>query len=269
MGITKKRILFPIIFIAIIAVSFAAVLDAPDFACAEYGDDFGYSVGNDCDVQISYHYYNEYMAGVYFAYEVKFDKDFYAAVADKKALIASVKDTFVKNGFSIDEDVDNGKMTAYLSYPSLTDYYISQGEDGYETGEAQKPSKKTLFYSDYTSTFQTVFVGIKTEGRFVNRIYNACVAAGIPDEKMTLSYVYGTPYSEQMITSSADKVTYSATERMYYHQFDMSVSENAKYITINQHVPNSAGWYLIAVIIGLVVLAVPLTVLIVKKKRRD
>ena len=121
----------------------------------------------------------------------------------------------------------------------------------------------------YTSTFQTVFVGIKTEGRFVNRIYNACVAAGISDEKMILSYVYGTPYSEKMIKSSADKVTYSATERMYYHQFDMSVSESEKYITINQRVPNSAGWYLIAVIIGLVVLAVPLTVLIVKKKRRD
>ncbi len=264
----RKNITVTLIIFAIIATFAVAFFNTPCIAYAETEDGSGFDIGNGCDVQILYHYYIEYMSGVYFAYEVKFDRDFYSAVEDKKALIVSVKDTFVKNGFSIDVDLDNGRMTAYLSYPTLTDYYISQGYDGYEVSEKRDPTKKTLFYTEYTSSFQTVFASIKTEGKFVNRIYKACLDAGISDEKMLLSYVYGTPYGKRTITSSANIVNYSAADHMYYHRFDTTVAECDKFITIYQRVPNSSGWYMIAVIAGIVVLAVPLTVLLVRKKRR-
>ncbi len=245
--------------------------DKPVYAEESTSDQYsyGYTLDDGYNVQISYHYYILYLSGVYFAYDVTFDNAFYSSVENKKELINSVKDTFLKNGFSLDVDIDNGKMTAYLSYDSLTDYYISQGENGYSIGEPSVPVKKTLFYTDYSNTFQTVFTGLKTEGKFVNRIYNACVDAGIEDENILLSYVYGTPYGENLITSSADKISYSASEHMYYHIFNMKVSERERFITVNQHSPNSSGWYLIAIIAGIVVLAIPLTVLVIKKKRRQ
>jgi hypothetical protein len=47
----------------------------------------------------------------------------------------------------------------------------------------------------------------------------------------------------------------------------MGVDERGESVTINQHSPNPTGWYVIAVAFGLVVLAAPLTVAILRKKK--
>ena len=226
----------------------------------------GYDLG-EYSVKINYCYFVEYISGIYFAYEVIFDREFYYGLEDKSAVLNAVKDTFVKNNYNVDIDNINGKMTAYLEFDSVTDYYVAAGVDGYEKNEKKEPVKSTLFYQDYASESYTVFADIKKEGKFINKIYTACSSFGISDDKILMNYIYGTPYDNKMITSTADSVTYSSANKLYYHTFVITMSNIERKVSIYQHIPNSKGWYLIAILIGVAVLSAPLTVLIVKRKK--
>lgn len=272
MTIQKKSLRIIACFVAFAVVvgvfSFCAV-SVNDTAEAYDVELFGYELTDGYDVSITYNYYVKYITGLYFSYEVTFDNTFYEKVADKKKLMFSVKDTFVKNAFEIECDITNGKLTAFKSYETTEEYYAEQGIDGYYVGTVTEPSKKTLFYTEYVSTQKTVMADLfRTDDRYVGRIYKVCSEAGIADERMKLRCVYGTPYGENTLKTTADEVDYSNSDKLYYHIFDMTVETKDREITIKQRVPNSDGWYLVAVIAGLVVLIAPLTVAIIKKKRR-
>lgn len=246
-------------------VIFSACIETQDIVYAEKN-----SVGYDLDnysVKINYCYYTEYISGLYYAFEVIFDKDFYATIEDKALVFNSIKETFVKNNYMINLDIVNGKMTAYMNFDSVTDYYIAAGLDGYEANDVNKPIKKTFLYSYYESENTTIFADIKKEGKFINRIYNACINIGLKDEDIILNYIYGTPYNEKLITSDSDNVSYSASDKLYYHSFIMKMTETDRIIKINQKVPNSISWYFIAIIIGVAVLSVPLVIYLQKRRK--
>ena len=228
----------------------------------------GFDLPDGYDVRIAYQYSILYASGVSFGYEVVFDQDFYDGIEDKNTLMNELKETFVKNGYKIALDVDNGKMTASISFSSITDYYVAAGVDGYETDEPNKPVKKGLFYNVYENTFSTKLAEIKQDGKFLNRIYKKCVEYGIEDERILLRYVYGTPYNEKLITSSADSVGYSSADKLYYHTFDFTVATADKTITIRQKSPNQNGWYLVTILIAVAVLSVPLAVAMHKRKEK-
>lgn len=259
-------VLLALLFISVSGIGLTFIEDSDFEANADKTGMAGYDLG-EYSVKINYCYFVEYISGIYFAYEVIFDREFYSGVEDKSALMNAVKDTFVKNNYKVKVDNQNGKMTAYLEFDSITDYYVAAGVDGYDKNEKKEPIKSTLFYQDYVTESYTVFADIKKEGRFINKIYTACSSFGIADDKILMNYIYGTPYDEKMITSTADSVTYSSSNRLNYHIFEITMSDIDRKISIYQHVPNSKGWYLLAIIIGVVVLSVPLTILIVKKKK--
>lgn len=273
MTIKKRLFRITACFVAIAAILCAImVYSVPEKHLAEASDaeTFGYDLSEGCDVLIAYNYYVKYITGLFFSYEVTFDSTFYESVADKKKLMTAVKDTFVKNDFEIECDVPNGKLVAYKLYETTEKYYIEQGIDGYAVGSVTEPSKKTLFYTEYVSKQTTVMADLfRSDDRYIGRVYKACREAGISDERMNLRYVYGTPYGKNTIKTTADKVDYSNSDKMYYHIFDMTVATKDREITVRQRVPNAKGWYLVAVIVGLAVLAVPLGIAIAKKKRRS
>ena len=267
MIITKRKAL--ILFIAVtlmISMSFCYILSSN----AAYADDLfdtGYDLKNDYAVKISYYFIVKYISGVEMAYDVVYDKDFYNTVENKKDLMKSTKDTFVKNGFELTVDETNGHMYAAKRFSTTTDYYIALGLDGYEVEEEkQQPSEKSFFYYTYEQTSETIFSNLKTEGKFINRIYNTCVDAGIDDDKILLNYVYGTPYSERTLKSTRDALTYSASEKLYYHTFEIPIDSLSKTYTIYRKVPNTKAWYLLAVVGGLAIAAIPLGIYIYKKQ---
>ena len=257
----------PFLLVAII-LSLALFLGGTntEWAYAAEQED-GFKLENDYQVKIVYSQILGFGNGIKFSYEVVFDDDFYMATEDKKGLINSVKETFVNNGFKVETDEVNGKMKAERSFDTLTDYYIAMGEDGYSENKKSVPDKKTFFYSYYSSTSKTVFADLKTEGRYVYRIYKACSEAGLEDDKMTLYYVYGTPYGEEAITSTANSVRYASSERIHYHTFVFAVEERDNTVTIYQKSPNVWAWYLMAIVAAVVVAAIPLAIVITKRRK--
>ena len=257
------------VVLAIIVALISGIQCSISLACAQEESDV--LIEYDLDgykVKLTYDYVVEFGSGVYFAYEVTFDSEYYATIVDKEGLFEKLTYTFDVGGFNVESDVPHGKMIASVAYESMTDYYVANGIDGYEVSEEEENVKKGFFYNEYTSTFTTLFTNLKTEGRYVNRLYTICQELGLQDQDILLEYVYGTPYDSKLITSTADSVTYSASSRIYRHSFLMTVDEMNKEISIFQRSPNSTGWYLIAVAIGLVVISVPLTICIIKRKER-
>lgn len=263
----RKFFSLVLLSLALLVVCVATVSCSTTNVASAIEESGGYNLEGDYSVKITYSYCLRYGSGLYLGYEVIFDSDFYSTVQNKKELLNRTKETFVNNDFTVETDLENGKMNAFIKYDSMTDYYVQMGVDGYDVGTKSVPDKKTLFYSYYSSTYKTVFADLKTPGRFVNRIYNCCVDMEIPDENILLCYVYGTPYGESAITSTANSVRYSTSDKQYYHTFMFTVDEREKEITIYQKSPNAPAWYLLAIAVGLIVLAIPLTILTIKKKK--
>jgi hypothetical protein len=146
---TKKLsvLLSSVVLFACALVFAAPVSDGSGAYCeAATGDTdfFGYELG-DYYAKITYDNYTLYGSGVYIAYEITFDDDFYCVLANKATVMSKIKKTFVDNGFKVSVDEVNGKMTASIEFDSLTDYYAANGENGYETSDSAKPTKSTFF----------------------------------------------------------------------------------------------------------------------------
>lgn len=261
-------LLVSVVLMAVEAYSASPTSLMNDRAYAEDVFESGYELNGNYDVKITHCFYVKYITGVREAYEVYFDKKYYKSLEDPKALILATKDTFVQNDFIVRADVTNGSMIAERVYNSTADYYVAMGLDGYAVDEeVDKPSKKSLLFLTYEQKSKTVFQYLKSDGKFINRIYRACKAYGIEDDRILLNYVYGTPYNEKMLTSTGT-VTYSSNEKMYYHSFEIPMDNLEKEYSITRRVPNAKGWYLIAILGGMAVIAIPLAIVIRKKTEK-
>ncbi len=271
MAKSKKAFFVLCVVFAVLLMTAAILLPFVSISEAAYAEDVfesGYELSENYDVKINYCFYVKYINGIREAYEVYFDKNYYKALEDPKALILETKDTFVKNGFLVRADATNGSMIAERVYDTTADYYIAAGIDGYAVDEdVNKPSKKSLLFLTYEQRSKTAFQYLKSDGKYINRIYRACKNYGIEDGRMLLNYVYGTPYNEKMLTSTG-KVTYSSNEKLYYHTFEIPMGNLDEEYTITRRIPNTKGWYLIAILGGVAVLAIPLAIVIRKKTEK-
>lgn len=280
--IYKKSVIFVIFVVLLAAVCVPSVSVFPSAEAASedygiYGETEGIpGVGYDLDgydVSFSYHNYTLRNSGVYFAFVVTLDKNFHRNISKSDnsvvydcVLMDKIKILFSALGYTVVSDDFNGQLYAYMSYETMTDYYIANGVDGYKVSESDATEDKGFLFTDYHTETDTVFSVIGTGDNVLDLCIELCKEAGTTEDKIALRYVYGTPY--KIISSDADSVSYNSQRSLYLHSFDMTIANKDRVIHFVQHAPNPIGWYVLAVIIAIPVIAVPLTVMIVRHKKK-
>lgn len=276
------KLALPILLLCVVAGVF---LYTPQALPAEAAEDYGIydetgtipGIGYDLDgyyVSFSYHNYTLRNSGVYFAFVITLDKDFHhkISLSDNNviydcALLKQIEILFKVMGYTVVCDDFNGQLYAYLSYDTMTDYYIANGLDGYETSDSDATEDKGFLFTDYYTESKTVFSLIGSGDNVIDACLELFKEAGAPEDKIALRYVYGTPY--KIVTSDADSVTYNTQRNLYLHSFNLTIADKDRVIHLKQHAPNSVGWYVLAVIIAIPAIAVPLTIMILKRKKKQ
>ncbi len=258
-----------ILTIILLIIVLAGIFSACSIAADEEEDLSGVNLDGKY-AQITYNNYVLYGTGHYVEYKLTYDYSFYQK--NKKTLgelMDTLKSSFEKSGYSVSIDTVSGILSASLKFDTTEEYYRATGYNGFEIdSDSVDPEYDTIFYKEYTYSMQTIFKDIDKDYKYIGRIfYTGCIKAGITEKEVILLYVYGTPYKTKTIRSDADEVKYSSEDNLYYHYFYMNVSDKDRVITITQRTPNTTVWYVFAIIIGLVICVVPLTILLIKKRR--
>jgi len=270
-----KRFSVIVICAVIAAVAGTAVCggyaSASDPSGFEELQNIGYDLG---DYQASLTYYSCTMntAGVCFAFEVILDSDFLLKSSTVEGnvlkypdILAEFEKLFQSIGYKTELN-NNGELLAYLYFDSMTDYYVASGRNGYELPDPSENKKSGFLFTEYYSTSETVFAAVDSGEGIVSRIFDGIVALGADKDKILLKYVYGTPY--KTISTDADEKKYDYNQGIYLHSFNMNLSNKDREIHLTNRSPNAWGFYLLAVIAAVIVIAVPLTVCIVKLKKK-
>ncbi len=256
--------IFTCFFIIGICVSFVFIPTKKEFARADEEEQF--------DVTLTYSTYTLPVTGRVVSYKIVYDGSFYSA---NKNLVENAfriqSESFSQNGYTTETDLSEYSFTATLTFDSTEEYYLASGYDGFavEKDDPDMKEKKSLFFIDYEYETDTAFIYLDDAQKFIGRIYKNCAKnIGIKRENVRLVYEYGTPYDEKMITSNADNIKYSSQYGIYLHTFVISTDDIGEKITIRQHVPNSAGWYGVAAVAGLIVFGIVFAILMSKKKKK-
>lgn len=272
---TALILIFIVTIIASITVSPALAFAVNEKEIAE-GDintlsTSGYSLQEGFDVLIAYHDYTLYSSGMYFAYEITFDRDFCATRAEesesdyKSELILALRLFFtIRNYATITEDTENAKLVASVKYDSKSDLYIANGIDGYMQGGSSPKESKNFFFNEYTSTINTVFSKVKIPGQTVYSLVELCKEFQIPSERILFNYTYGTPY--KIIKSNADETKFLTSRNIYTHSYTMTMDTFDRQVILTQSSPNTTNWYILAIALALVVCIVPLLLVVLRKK---
>lgn len=265
------------VFIILFILIFVLALGASSFVAAAeenldempLGEDLG-----DFDVKIGYKNYTLYSSGAYRAIEITFDKSFieekYPKIGESErdySFLDSFSADLTSLGYEIRLDQENNKIIGERTFESLTDLYIAMGIDGYETDNTKYETQKSFLYVDTFIKQNSPFVGIEEAESGFKNILEAIYKLDIKRGAVLLNYTYGTPY--KIIKSDADNQFYLSAENIYLHSYDMNLDMTGRKINLVQHSPNAIGWYSIAIIIALVVISVPLSVLIIKHKKKN
>lgn len=236
-------------------------------------DSAGCDLG-DYQVQIEYHSYTLNISGLYYSFVVTLDKEFLATIGKLEnnvyrypPIFDEMETLFSMTAYEYVSDEINGQFSASLKFDSITDFYIANGIDGYEVDENTAEKSTGFLYTDYHSANKTAFASMEeNENSILNHILKACYRAGAQRDKIKLSYVYGTPY--KMISTDADKSEFRSDSRLYLHTFYMTMDNADRTVNIYQHVPNSIGWYVMAVLIAVPFIVAPTVIIILKKRKK-
>lgn len=277
MSVSKRSVIVLFLFALCIISSCAACVHTDvAYADGEIIDDgpvtpIGFDLADGKQALVEYRRYTLPISGVYFEFDVTFDDEFFREIGEVRdsvfypsSILEDLADKFASAGYDVATD-PLGKVVAKRKYDSLTDYYIAIGIDGFETNENNATKDSGVYFTTYTTTTQTPFCSVDTEGSFLNGIYSMLVGAGVTREGISLKYHYGTPY--KIISSDADVKEYDKTNGVYVHTFVMDCDTAGREITLVQKSPNTVGWYATAVIIALPIIVVPLVITILKKKK--
>jgi len=206
-------------------------------------------------------------SGYSYTYRLEFSPSFAALNA---GAIASLASYFAAFGWN--SEYKNFTLTANLRFSSLTDLYIANGITGYEKDDSPRDKKETFLYVSYTSEYRTVFSELskpapedETKTTIIRFVFDYLLGLGITVEEMDFVYIYGTPY--KTVSSNADERLVIDGGYNYSHVFH--VKDLDMTVRLVQRSPNSKGWYLIAVTLALGVGAVPITISIVKRKKKE
>lgn len=232
----------------------------------------GYQLEEGYYVEIAYDNYTLYSSGLYQAFTVTFDSAFWEGYSSdenginyRNNILEAFNLLFTGRGFQTEVDRENARFIAFVKYDSYTDYYIDADINGYKTSEDNSVKNKGFLFTESEQKTTTPFVNIEKEGYLLNAILQICYQAGIERDNVALTYIYGTPY--KIINTDSDDVNYASGQKIYLHTFNMNMDSYDREITLTQKSPNTTGWYILAVIIGLVFLAIPLIITFTKRKK--
>ncbi|MBR1746789.1 MAG: hypothetical protein IJ735_01095 [Clostridia bacterium] len=225
------------------------------------------------DAAIEYHSYTLSGNGLYYRFSVTVDDDLFLSsgsldnqVFSPSPVFDELKELLTRYGYSVVSDgKQNGKFVASFEYEDTVDYYIANGITGYEPNVRSGKEEEGFLFTDYTRVMTTPFVSIETEGSLLNEIWKKVLSLGAAEDKVLLIYVYGTPY--QIVKTDADRVEYKESSSIYLHSFDMTYGTASREIEIRQHAPNPTGWYVIAFLCALPIIAAPLSIMIYKRRK--
>ena len=268
----KKVICFILIVVLFILV---VTMSGCTYAAVNDTDDDTQKNGTDLDggyARISYHNYVQYVSGYYFAFRLTYDYDYYQKKKSTlNVLLNELGESFKNNGYDVSVNDLSGEMTASLSFKSTEEYLKYTDYNGFLPQESSYDSvEKKAFYIDRTSKSKTLFTDIDKEYKFIGRIYSVgCLKAGIDKNDVLLQYVYGTPYKEKFLKTNADQVVYSPENSIYLHIFNMNMDTRDREIILINHSPNVTAWYAVTIAAGVIVFAIPLTVYLLKRKKKE
>lgn len=264
----------PIALLLIVALTCVKVSTAPASAAGEsFPDLVGESNGADLkyfDVKLTYRNYILSSSGAYRAIEIAFDRNFAAtlpqAEGDATPDYLAVFGPYLQNlGYNEKVDKVNYTIKGERKFDTLTDMYIALGLDGYEPDKSDLPTQKSFYFIDTFNKQNSPFAGIEEEDNVLNAILKEFYNLGITRERILLNYTYGTPY--KIIKTDADQTTYSASESLYLHSYDMNMDMSGRQIYLVQHTPNPVGWYTTAIIIAVVVISIPVAIFLINKRK--
>jgi hypothetical protein len=263
--------LLPVLFVIFLVLSLSvsnvsAYADelTPDYVIEDsiYGVDLG-----DFEVELRYDNYILNSSGLYRAFEITFDKEFVDNnnLSDTEFLMP-IAVIISSMGYVTTIDNENYMIVGEMEFDSLTDLYIAQGIDGYSVDSSSYVTQTSFFYTDTFIKTTSLYDGIEESDGVLNQIITQFYELGVSREAILLNYTYGTPY--KIISTDADKQTYSITDKIYLHSFDMTMDTSDREINMVQHSPNQVGWYSLGAMIAVVVISVPLTIVIIKRKKK-
>ena len=192
------------------------------------------------------------------------------AVSDR---LKAIYDRFTEAGMRVDYDEEGFFVNAVLNeYSGAEEMSIANGETGYDVGTSSGKTYNGFFFSDYVVSYRTAFADAEADN-YLNYAYGELTADGlIAPSDTDLVFNYGTAYSTKLIESDADYVYLFKSpdgKQSYVHEFRMSPDERGREITLVQHTPNTASWYLIVITAALIVTGVTFTVIGVRRSREN
>lgn len=187
--------------------------------------------------------------------------------------LKAISDRFTEAGMRVDYDEEEFFVNAVLAeYSGAEEMSIANGETGYDVGTSSGTVYNGFFFSDYVVSYRTAFADAEADN-YLNYVYGELTADGlISSSDMDFVFNYGTAYSTKLIESDADYVYLFKSpdgKQSYVHEFRMSVGEREREITLVQHSPNTASWYLIVITAALIVTGVTFVVVGIKRAREN
>lgn len=250
------------------AIPFGSVARADEEDLFPTGIDLG-----EYDASIEYHKYTLSGNGYYFSFRVTFDDELFrmSGSVDETMVFhpSEVFDEWIvlfkKNGFTVSSNgKQDGKFVAAKKYASSTDLYIENGYTGYDDPDAGGKKRKGFLFTESERETENPFVNIEKEGTYIYNLFDRLTYVGADENRIKLVYVYGTPY--QIVKTNADRVEYQESSSLYLHIFETTKESVDKKIVIKQRSPNPTGWYVIAFLCAAVITAIPLAIMIKRKK---
>lgn len=219
--------------------------------------------------ELSYTYRILYGSGAYVGYDITFDGQFVAeSLTDengKTDFLQPLAELFALKGYQVVKNISANRLTAFIRFDTLTDLQIAQNVTGYDKSTSKPVEDYGFLYVRRYSKQNSPFTGIEGENSGYKDILDYFYSLNIERDDILLKYTYGTPY--KIVTSDADTMVYSLQNNIYLHTYDMTMDMSDRKINLVTKSPNSLGWYTIAIGISVAVLAVPLTVAIIKRKK--
>ncbi|NLL56159.1 MAG: hypothetical protein GX242_02985 [Clostridiales bacterium] len=227
---------------------------------------------DDFDVKLSYKNYILYSSGAYRAIEIVFDENFAkenlpAVTENENPEFLTVFTPYLNSlGYAVKIDKNKYSIIGERKYDDLATLYIDMGIDGYKISKNDYITQKSFFFTDTFIKQSSPFTGVEESQGALKKIINEFYELGVQRETILLNYTYGTPYS--IINSDADRINFSAGQNIYLHSYDMNMDMANKQINLVQHLPNSANWYALAILISIAVISAPVIFYVKHNKKK-
>lgn len=172
-----------------------------------------------------------------------------------------VRELLTVNGYEIVDSEDVYTVTGEIVYETLAEY-----REVYGGGDDDEGLTEGFLFDSYGEPQSTPFSTLISNGT-VKWVKDECFpnfSDGELDD-ITYSYVYATTYK-----SVKSDATVTEKDGYYIHEWNFTAYE-AEYgdMYISQTVPNTTGWYFIAIVVALVLVAIGYAVIAIKQKKKD